>query len=86
MAGSAVASVRTTESIVAMRGWIIPTPLAMPVTVTSTVPAADAAGSGTGRVAILVVESVVRSAAAADSSAVVGRREPAGGDPRDRRP
>ena len=30
VAGSAVASVRTTESIVAMRGWIIPTPLAMP--------------------------------------------------------
>ena len=32
--GSAVASVRTTESIVAMLGWIIPTPLAIPVTVT----------------------------------------------------
>ena len=31
-AGSAAASVRTTESIVAIRGWIIPTPLAMPVT------------------------------------------------------
>ena len=34
VAGEAVASVRTIESIVAIRGWIIPTPLAMPVTVT----------------------------------------------------
>ncbi len=31
-AGSTVASVRSTASIVAIRGWIIPTPLAMPVT------------------------------------------------------
>src|SRR4029078_11588603 len=32
--GDVAASVRTIDSIVAMFGWIIPTPLAMPVTVT----------------------------------------------------
>ena len=36
-AGSTAASVRITDSIVAMFGWIIPTPLAMPVTVIVTV-------------------------------------------------
>ena len=34
VSGAAVASVRTTDSIVAIWGWIIPTPLAMPLTVT----------------------------------------------------
>ena len=34
VAGLTAASVRTTASIVAIRGWIIPTPLAMPETVT----------------------------------------------------
>ena len=52
--------------MVAMFGWIIPTPLAMPLTVTAT-----AAPSGPGRatvvVAILVTESVVRSATATAS-------------------
>ena len=32
--GDAVASVSSTDSIVAIRGWIMPTPLAMPLTVT----------------------------------------------------
>ncbi len=77
VAGSAVASVRTTDSIVAMLGWIIPTPFAIPVTVTSTVPAPEAAAIATVVVAILVVVSVVRSAAAADSSAAsVAARPP----------
>ena len=47
------ASVSTTESIVAMFGWIIPTPLAMPLTVTgTTVPSGP--GSSTVVVATLV--------------------------------
>ena len=36
VSGAALASVSTTASIVAIRGWIIPTPLAMPLTVTVT--------------------------------------------------
>jgi hypothetical protein len=39
VSGEAVASVRITDSIVAICGWIIPTPLAIPLTVTSTEPA-----------------------------------------------
>ena len=68
-AGAAVASVRTTESIVAIRGWIIPTPLAMP---------RDRHGHAARRprlgqldavvVAAFVRESVVRSASAAAAS------------------
>ena len=46
VAGSAVASVSTTESIVAIRGWIIPTPLQMPVTVTVDRRAAVGGGQG----------------------------------------
>ncbi len=84
VAGSAVASVRTTDSIVAMFGWIIPTPLAIPVTVTSTVPPPEAAGTVTVVVAILVVVSVVRSAAAADRERLVRRRQPTVDDARDR--
>ena len=45
VAGLTAASVRMTASIVAIRGWIIPTPLAMPETVTGT-----GAPSGPGRV------------------------------------
>ena len=37
--GATAASVRTTDSIVAICGWIIPTPLAMPLTVTRHRPA-----------------------------------------------
>ena len=48
VAGSAVASVRTIDSIVAIRGWIIPTPFAMPVTVIWTVPP-PVAGAADGR-------------------------------------
>ena len=66
-AGSTVASVRTIDSIVAIRGWIIPTPLQIPVTRIGT-----GRPSGPGRamatVAIFVRESVVRSATAAASS------------------
>ena len=68
VAGSAVASVRMTESIVAIRGWIMPTPLAMPLTVIDAVPP-PAAGTSTRVVAVFVVESVVRSATAAAWSA-----------------
>ena len=66
MAGSIVASVSSTLSIVAIRGWIIPTPLAMPETRTVTEPPA-AAGSSTVVVTTFVRESVVRSAIAAAS-------------------
>ena len=59
---------RTIESIVAIRGWIIPTPLAIPVTVISTVPP-PAAGAEPVTVAAFVTESVVRSASAAAASA-----------------
>ena len=77
MAGSAVASVRTIDSIVAMFGCIIPTPLQMPVTVTSTVPP-PAAGRVTVVVAALVVVSVVRRASAAcPSASSVAARPPA---------
>ena len=68
VAGSTVASVRTIESIVAIRGWIIPTPLAIPVTRTGR----TARPSGSGRVIVVVAaltrESVVRSASAAAAS------------------
>ena len=60
---STAASVSTTESIVAMFGWIIPTPFAMPLTVTVT-GAPSASGSSTVVVATFVTESVVRSASA----------------------
>ena len=66
-AGSTAASVRTTASIVAIRGWIMPTPLAMPETVTRTLPP-SAAGSSTLVVASFVTESVVRRASAAAAS------------------
>ena len=82
VAGSAVASVRMTDSIVAIRGWIMPTPLAMPLTVIDAVPP-PAAGTSTRVVAVFVVESVVRSATAAAWSAVVGRGERSGRDPDD---
>ena len=53
VSGATVASVRTTDSIVAIRGWIIPTPLAMPLTVTADRPAVgvgqlDGRGRGLG--------------------------------------
>ena len=67
-AGSTVASVRMIASIVAIAGWIIPTPLAMPLTRIRT-----ALPSGPGRstltVASFVRESVVHRATAAASSA-----------------
>ena len=65
--GAAAASVRTTDSIVAMFGWIIPTPFAIPVTVTVT-GSPSAAGSTSDVVAALRTESVVRRASAAASS------------------
>ena len=64
--GATAASVSTTESIVAMFGWIIPTPLAMPLTRTVTA-RPSAPGSSTVVVASLVTESVVRRAIAAAS-------------------
>ena len=69
VSGSMVASVVMTESIVAIRGWIIPTPLAMPDTRTCTVRWPSAWGIANDVVATLVTESVVRSASAAASSA-----------------
>ena len=47
--GATAASVSTTDSIVAIRGWIIPTPLAMPLTVTVTCPSAVRARQRDGR-------------------------------------
>ncbi len=67
VSGAIEASVRITDSIVAIRGWIIPTPLAMPLTVTLT-GTPSAPGSETVVVAIFVTESVVRRATAAASS------------------
>ena len=76
--GATAASVSTTDSIVAIRGWIIPTPLAMPQTVTVT-GRPSPPGSSTVVDATLVFESVVRSATAAASSpssvALEGRDE-----------
>ncbi len=65
--GATVASVSTTDSIVAIRGWIIPTPLAIPLTVTR---AGRPSLPGSSRIAVatLVFESVVRRATAAASS------------------
>ena len=71
--GATVASVSTIDSIVAIRGWIIPTPLAIPLTVTRTGRPAPS-GSSTDVVATLTTESVVRSASAAAEQAVVARR------------
>ena len=66
--GSVAASVRMTASMVAIRGWIIPTPFAMPDTVTATsVP--SAAGSASRTVAHFGRESVVMSARAAATRA-----------------
>ena len=76
VSGSAVASVITTASMVAMPGWIMPTPLATPETRTVTgFPSAP--GRSTVVVAALAVESVVRSALAAARSAS-GRSPSAG--------
>ena len=66
VSGATAASVSTTASIVAIRGWIIPTPLAIPLTVTVT-GRPSASGSSTVVVATLVTESVVRSATASAS-------------------
>ena len=63
------ASVRTTASIVAIRGWIIPTPLAMPVTRIGRTARPSGSGSVIVTVAALVRVSVVRSASAASASA-----------------
>src|SRR4029079_2592203 len=74
-AGSTVASVSTIESIVAIRGWIIPTPFAIPVTRTARTVCPSRSGSVIVVVATFVTESVVRSAsAAAVSPASVGLR------------
>ncbi len=69
VSGATAASVSTTDSIVAIRGWIMPTPLAIPLTVTSTGPAVGRRQLRRSSVAILVTESVVRSAIAAASRA-----------------
>ncbi len=66
-AGSTAASVRTIASIVAIRGWIIPTPLAMPETRTGT-GRPSGPGSSIDVVAAFARESVVRSASAAAAS------------------
>ena len=82
--GDAAASVRTTDSIVAMLGWIIPTPLAIPVTRTSDVPP-PACGQDHGhgrRLGRRVRRPQGRRRR--PSSAVVGRRE--GRGQRRRRP
>jgi hypothetical protein len=50
------------ESIVAIRGWIIPTPLAMPVTRTERIEWPSGSGRLIVVVAALTSESVVRSA------------------------
>src|SRR6185503_20683885 len=50
--GSTDASVKTTDSIVAIRGWIIPTPLAIPVTRTGR----GARPSGSGSVSQTVAD------------------------------
>ena len=68
VAGSVAASVRMTASIVAIRGWIIPTPFAMPDTVTSTSDP-SAAGSASRTDAHFGRESVVMRARAAATSA-----------------
>ena len=48
VSGDTAASVSTTDNIVAIRGWIMPTPFAMPLTVTLAVcPSASAPGSET---------------------------------------
>ena len=59
--GSIAASVATKASMVAMSGWIMPAPLAMPVTVTGLSP------TRTRRDAALATVSVVMMASAADS-------------------
>ncbi len=64
VSGSTAASVSTTASIVAIRGWIIPTPLAIPLRVTGT-GRPSASGSSIVVVTILATESVVRRASAA---------------------
>ena len=71
--GSTTASVRTIDSMVAIRGWIIPTPFAMPVTRTATGPPSTS-GSETPAEATFGRESVVRmaSAVAASASSVAG--------------
>ena len=66
--GSTVASVSTTDSIVAIRGWIIPTPLAIPLTVIRAGEPPSVPGRSTVAVATLVFELVVRRATAAASS------------------
>ena len=83
-AGSAVASVSTIESIVAMRGWIIPTPFAMPVTVTGTVPP-----PGAGRSTVAVATFVTGRWSAARSPPLRAPHpggEPLGDERGDRRP
>ncbi len=65
VAGSTAASVRTIDSIVAIRGWIIPTPLAIPVTRTERTASPSASGRVRVVVAALTTESVVRRASAA---------------------
>ena len=83
-AGATVASVSTIESIVAICGWIIPTPFAIPVTASPS-PASprDAASAGSSMVTVetFMTESVVRSASAAAARWVslepsAGRRRP----------
>ena len=68
--GSTGASVATKPSIVAMLGWIIPAPLLMPVTVTSTPSSVDAARRALGTVSVVMIASAalqpaVRRAASA---------------------
>ena len=71
--GEAAASVSTKQSMVAMLGWIMPTPLATPLMVTGT---ADPPGPGRSTVtaAALARESVVRRASAMAAKAASSAR------------
>jgi hypothetical protein len=81
VAGATLASVRMTLSIVAMRGWIMPTPLATPETVTVTGPLGPAISSVV--VASLIFVSVVIMApATASRPASVAARWARGGSSR----
>ncbi len=66
-AGSTAASVRMIESIVAIPGWIMPTPLAQPLIVTERTANPSTSGRAISVLASFVRESVVRRATATAS-------------------
>ena len=80
--GSTGASVATTASIVAMSGWIMPEPFAVPPTVATKGGAPPGpAGSATRTAAVLVQVSVVRMARAKSSPDPGARRRAASAIP-----